>query len=344
MTRLQEQLREEQALRLNNQANHEKDITQLEERIIKAIKGAGTLEKAKEAISVNLMQARASSTSTTAEIRAGVAQLGKKKQRPTVAQLFSEEEEFLKAQRERLKILKGSAGGLGRQPLIKPPDVSANPDASDPRDDDDDDDDDDSQPFWRRKAPSRSPCPPRRFHWPTPEEIAKAKQDEMQTFAEVITMTLAARPKEEDSGKCLPVKAPDTSDGAFIKFRRWWESIDEYFTIHRKRVPTDKTKIYSVGTFLRDQAADWYQERKRTMKTLHLEDNWKAFSTALEERFTDRQEQGNDYEKLLALEYQGDMQTYRAKFNELNSRVNLTGQAMKRILITAITSDMYKNI
>ena len=168
----------------------------------------------------------------------------------------------------------------------------------------------------------------------------------MQTFAEIIAMTLAARPKEDDMGKRLPVKAPDTYDGSFVKFRRWWESIDEYFAIHRKRVPTDETKIYSVGTFLRDQAANWYMERKRTMKALHLEDNWKAFSTAIEERFTDCQEQGNlkDREKLLALEYQGDMQTYLAKFNELNSRVGLSGQAMKRILTTAVTPDMYKNI
>ena len=106
---LQEQLREEQAFRLNNQANHEKDIARLEERIIKAIEGAASLEKAKEAISVNLMQARASSASSTAEIRAGMAQLGKKKERPTVAALFSHEEEFLKAQRERLEALKGTA-------------------------------------------------------------------------------------------------------------------------------------------------------------------------------------------------------------------------------------------
>ena len=45
------------------------------------------------------------------------------------------------------------------------------------------------------------------------------------------------------------------------------------------------------------------------MKTLHLEDNGKGFSMAIEERFTDRQKQGKDHEKLLALEYQGDMQT-----------------------------------
>ena len=68
VARLQEQLREEQAFRLNNQAKHEKDIARLEEQIIQAIEGAGSLEKAKEAISVKLMQARASSASTTAEI------------------------------------------------------------------------------------------------------------------------------------------------------------------------------------------------------------------------------------------------------------------------------------
>ena len=75
--------------------NHSKDIARLKERIMKAIEGATSLEKANEAVSVNLMQARASSASMTAEIRAGVAQFGKKKQRPTVAALFSQEEEFL---------------------------------------------------------------------------------------------------------------------------------------------------------------------------------------------------------------------------------------------------------
>ena len=339
VTRLQEQLREEQAFRLNNQANHDKDIARLEERIIKAIEGAASLEKDKEAISVNLMQARASSASMTAEIRAGMAQLGKKKQRPTVAALFSQEEEFLRVQRERLEALKGTAGGSGGTPPL-PPGGRANPDPSDPGDDDNS-----SAPSrGRGGVPNRSPSPPRHFHRPTPEEIAQAKKEEMENFAEIIAMALAAQPKEDDTGKRLPVKAPDTYDRSFVKFRRWWESIDEYFAIHRKRVPTDETKIYSVGTFLRDQAADWYMESKRTMKTLHLEDNWKAFSMAIEERFTDRQEQGKDHEKLLALEYQGDMQTYLAKFNELNSRVGLSGQAIKRILTTAVTPDMYKNI
>ena len=80
------------------------------------------------------------------------------------------------------------------------------------------------------------------------------------------------------------------------------------------------------------------------MKGLHLEDNWVAFSAAIEDRFTDQQETGKDHEKLLALEYNGDMQTYLARFNELNSRVQLTGQSLKRVLIAAVTPDTYRNI
>ena len=64
----------------------------------------------------------------------------------------------------------------------------------------------------------------------------------------------------------------------------------------------------------------------------------------MEERFTDLQETGKDHEKLLALEYGGDIQTFLAKFNELNSRVHLSGQALKRALIVAMSNDMHKSI
>ena len=38
------------------------------------------------------------------------------------------------------------------------------------------------------------------------------------------------------------------------------------------------------------------------------------------------------------------MQTYLARFNELNSRVQLSGQSLKRVLTAAVTPDMYRNI
>ena len=59
---------------------------------------------------------------------------------------------------------------------------------------------------------------------------------------------------------------------------------------------------------------------------------------------TDKQETGKNHENLVALEYSGDMQTYRPHFNELNRRVGLSGQAQKRVLAAAVTPDMYRNI
>ena len=120
----------------------------------------------------------------------------------------------------------------------------------------------------------------------------------MAAFTKIlVTVFQQLKKDDEDSGKRIPLKARETFDGSFGKFRRWWESINEYFLIHQQRVPNDQTKIYSLGTFMRDQAADWYAERKRSMKGIHLEDNWVAFSAAMEEWFADRQETGKDLEK-----------------------------------------------
>ena len=167
----------------------------------------------------------------------------------------------------------------------------------------------------------------------------------MVGFAKLLAVAFQQLKKDDkDSGKRIPLKSPEIFDGSFSKFRRWWESINEYFAIHEKRVPNDQTKIDSQGTCLRDQAADWYAERKRSMKALHLDDNCVAFSAAIEDQYTDRQEIEKDHKMLLALEYGRDMQTYLDRFNELNSRVQLSGQSLTRVLMAAITPDMYRNI
>ena len=80
------------------------------------------------------------------------------------------------------------------------------------------------------------------------------------------------------------------------------------------------------------------------MTALHLDDNWVSFSAAMEEQFTDRQKTGKDHKKLLALDYTADMQTYLTRINELNSCIQLTGHFLKRVLLAAVTPDMYRNI
>ena len=260
------------------------------------------------------------------------------------AVLFSQEEEFHRAQRERLEFLKGNseAGKVPPPPPPpkQPPDVAGGDSGDDPGDDDDDLPSEKSHRGRpdRRRSRERS-----RSRSSNPRALEK---EELTATLAMASMMLSrmSEGKEQDSGKCLPVKAPDIFDGTFTKFRRWWESIDEYFNIHKRLVPTDETKIFSVGTFLRDQAADWYTKTNRTRRAAKLSDNWEAFSEAMEDRFTDRQETGKDHEKLLALEYGGDIQTFLARFNVLNSGVYLSGQVLKRVLVTAMSHDMHKSI
>ena len=190
-------------------------------------------------------------------------------------------------------------------------------------------------------TPRRRPSP---MPWKKPPASVN-EEEAMAGFAKLLATAFQQLKKEdEDSGKRLPIKALETFNGSFTKFRRWWESINEYIAIHQMRVANDETKIYSLSTFLRDQAANWYTERRRLRKALYLDHNWVAFLAAMEEHFTNKQETGKDHEKLLALEYNCDMQTYLARFNELNSRVGLLGQALKRVLTAAEIPDIYCNI
>ena len=164
----------------------------------------------------------------------------------------------------------------------------------------------------------------------------------MEAFAKVLTRTFQQLKRDnEDSGKRTP-EGTQNFNGSFIKFRRWWELIKEYFAIHEKRVRNDQTKIYSMGTFLPDQAAYWYAKRVRLVKALHLDDNWVAFSADMEEWFTDQQGMGKDNEKLLFLKYSDNMETYLAFFNELNSRIQLIEQSFKQVLTAAVTLVMYR--
>ena len=211
-----------------------------------------------------------------------------RKRRPTAAALFSQEEEFLQVQRERLEFLKGNSEADKLPPPPPPPRqqpvvIGGNPDTNPGGDNDD------PPPSERshRGRPQR-----RRFRDPARSQSRDPRQLDKEEFAETIALSAHILSKlrdgkEEDSGKRLPVKAPDTFDGSFTKFRRWWESMDKYFTIHRGRVHTDETKIFTIGTFLRDQATNWYVERKRTLRAAKLNDNREAFSEAMEDRFTD---------------------------------------------------------
>ena len=159
-------------------------------------------------------------------------------------------------------------------------------------------------------------------------------------------LAAALRPLLEprDRGKRLPVKAPDSFDGSYSEFHSWWKQMKEYIEINAPSAPTDKLKIMSVGTFFRGTALHWYHARQRELKSQTRKDSWADFKVAVKERFTDQARIDKDHDKMLALRYQGDIQDYLARIQELNSRVDLSGRALRKIIKTQLTPEMHAAI
>ena len=141
ITQLRNELQWERTNRRKEKEAQTKAIADLEAKVNTVLANSSTLEKARQEVATNLRAARAESMSTTAEITERLAQVPTRKRRPTAAALFSQEEEFLKAQRERLEILKGNKGAgkvLPPPPPRQPPVAKGGDTDDNPGDDNDD--------------------------------------------------------------------------------------------------------------------------------------------------------------------------------------------------------------
>ncbi len=159
-------------------------------------------------------------------------------------------------------------------PRPRPQEAMGQPDDSDP----DDSSSDDSE---GEDLPRRNPPPKRRRH--------TSNENEDANFASSVTgRFLAKLLTEKDTGRRLRIKAPEPFDGAYSKFRMWWESMEEYLYIQRRSVPDDEIRILTVGTFLKDEAKVWYATRRRELRTKNRTDSWKKFTSKLVKTFTDQ--------------------------------------------------------
>ena len=73
-------------------------------------------------------------------------------------------------------------------------------------------------------------------------------------------------------------------------------------------------RIDVVSAYFKEDALLWYKVRERLLDLGGSQDSWKAFSSKLEERFTNKQEIAKDNKRILALKFEGschgnDLQT-----------------------------------
>jgi hypothetical protein len=124
--------------------------------------------------------------------------------------------------------------------------------------------------------------------------------------------------------KMPPVFKGDKKDPKEI-YRRWIRSVERYLQYFREEFHDDIDKIIWVGGLLEDKALAWYDNREEDMKKFFQVDNWKSFTSTMEERFVDKQEEEKSLRRMNDLKYTGDIEDYLTKMETLNFRVCLSG-------------------
>jgi hypothetical protein len=174
------------------------------------------------------------------------------------------------------------------------------------------------------------------------EEEDKAERFFQSLFDRLTQPTaaeVARKPKMPD------MKAPQIftrKDKAL--FRAWWMSVQDYIETYSSAFPDEDAQVKWVGSLFSHKALSWHQERRKAIKSQGLKDNWAAFSSAIESRFMDRREVQKDERRIRELQYEGDIDDYITKLEDLNMRVGASGPMYRAVIWDAMTPDIKKMV
>jgi hypothetical protein len=145
--------------------------------------------------------------------------------------------------------------------------------------------------------------------------------------------------------KMPEMKAPQIFTGKDkTLFRAWWMSVQDYVETYSSAFPDEDAQVKWVGSLFSHKALSWHQERRKAIKSQGLKDNWAAFSSAIETRFMDRREIQKDERRIRELQYEGDIDDYITKLEDLNMRVGASGPMFRAVIWDAMTPDIKKMV
>jgi hypothetical protein len=121
-------------------------------------------------------------------------------------------------------------------------------------------------------------------------------------------------------------------------------SIQDYIETYSSAFPDEDAQVKWVGSLFSHKALSWHQERRKAIKSQGLKDNWAAFSSAIESRFMDRREVQKDECQIRELQYEGDINDYITKLEDLNMRVGASGPMFRAVIWDAMTPDIKKMV
>jgi two-component sensor histidine kinase len=125
-------------------------------------------------------------------------------------------------------------------------------------------------------------------------------------------------------------KDPESFDGTKSKFEGWYGAVTDRISTMEESFSTEKQKILWTACLLKGKARDWYESRRRRLRTegVYSQDTWKMLVRDLKHRFKDPSRQVTAMRKIQTLKYNDSIDEYLDDLQDCLNDVDLSSQEL----------------
>jgi hypothetical protein len=99
------------------------------------------------------------------------------------------------------------------------------------------------------------------------------------------------------------MKEPEVFDGDWENYIPWMKAVKEYMTVRSIDFNNDATRIHWLGSLLKGDAHQWYQNRIDTIEKELRPDTWASYTAAMDHYFRDPHQKRNYTNKMARLHW-----------------------------------------
>jgi hypothetical protein len=104
-------------------------------------------------------------------------------------------------------------------------------------------------------------------------------------------------------GKAPKMKEPEVFDGDRENYIPWMKAVKEYMTVRSIDFNKDATRIHWLGSLLKGDARQWYQNHVDTAEKEFHPDTWASYTAAMDHYFRDPHQRHNYTNKMARLHW-----------------------------------------
>ena len=171
-----------------------------------------------------------------------------------------------------------------------------------------------------------------------PEQVATALQM-MSEQINQLQLSLSQQPTFQNHSKEPKVATPDKFNGNQRQLRNFISSANNVFRLQQSRFPTDRVKVYYIGTLLTGNALTWFRTLDEHNSVLF--DDMNDFLDEFKSTFGDRDAKHNAQRKLCTLRQgSSSVLTYATTFLQVALDTGFNDEAKKAIFYAGLNEEV----